>query len=78
MDNELDILNTVVGGIKIKDMSAMTFIQIVAKKIDGMRAYSADVVELTSLVSSPPMGRFMPDEEKIRIVKKLIKHGATF
>lgn len=71
MDNPIDILNMEIGGMKVKDMSSMTFIQWVAKKLNGLPAYKASTVELTSLVSNPPMSRLMPDEEKIRIINKM-------
>ena len=75
MDNEIDILNMVIGGIALRAMSAITFYQWLAKKLNNVRTYSADVVELTMLISSPPMGRTLPDDEKIRIIKKLQKIG---
>jgi len=75
MNNEIDILNTDIGGIILRDMTAITFYQWLAKKLNNINAYSADVVELTSLISSPPMSRKLPDDEKIRIIKKLQKIG---
>lgn len=73
MENPIDTLEIVIGGIKIKDMGAMSFYQWVAKKLNGVLAYKADTVELTMLVSNPPMSRTVPNEEKIRIIAKMRK-----
>ena len=69
--NELNILNTKIGETTIKEMSAMSFIQWLAKKLNEVPAYSSVTVELTGLITRPPVSRFMSDDEKIRIVKKL-------
>jgi hypothetical protein len=68
---EIDLLEMDVGGVKIKDMSTLTFFQWVAKKIDGVSAYSASSVELRGLVSNPPMSRFYPEDQKIAVIKKI-------
>jgi hypothetical protein len=73
--NEFQTLNIEIGGIKIKDMSAMTFLQWMANKLNGVKARSSDTVELTALISSPPMSRTMPEADKIKIIRKLIKLG---
>lgn len=75
MNNELDILDMNVGGTTLRDMSAMTFYQWMVKKLNEVPAYSADVVELTMLISSPPMSKTVPNDEKIRIIKKLQRIG---
>ena len=76
MENK-DILDTVAGGIPIRDMSAITFVNWVSSKIDGMPAYKAATTELAALVAQPPMSRIMPDEEKCRIVRRLLELGVT-
>lgn len=73
MNTEIDILNTVVGGMKIREMSAMTFLQYVAKKLNGVDAYSATSTELMMLVANPPMTRVMSDDAKLVIIEKLKK-----
>lgn len=73
--NEIDILDTNVGSMTIREMSAMSFYQWLAKKLNNVRAYSADVVELTGLISTPPMARHISDDEKVRVVRKLLKIG---
>lgn len=77
MDNPIDILEMDVGGIKVKDMTALSFYQYLARKISGLPAFKADVVELSALVASPPMTRSMPADEKIRLVKKLQSLGVS-
>lgn len=71
--SEIDILDTDIGGIKLKDATAMTVLQWLSKKLDNVKAYDASVVELTALLTNPPMSRTMPDEKKIEIVMKLRK-----
>ena len=71
--SEIDILNTDIGGIKLKDMTAITFFQWVAKKLNSVPAYNSATVELTALISQPPMTRFYADDEKLRIISKLKK-----
>jgi len=73
MSEELDILNIKVGQTTIKEMSAMSFIQWMSKKLNEVPSYDATTVELTGLISRPPMSRIMIDDEKIRIVRKLMK-----
>lgn len=75
IENEIDILNLNIGGMTLREMGTMVFLQWLAKKLNNLRAYSADVVELTTLISSPPMSRMFPEDEKIRIIKKLQKLG---
>lgn len=72
MLSEIDILETDLGGQKIKDMSSISFIGWLANKLNGVERYGK-AHELITLVSSPPMMNRMPDEEKIRIVRKLIE-----
>ena len=67
-----EILDTSIGGQILRDMSGISFTGWVAGKINGLPAYKASVVELTALVKSPPLGR-LPEEEKIKIVRKLIE-----
>jgi hypothetical protein len=53
-------------------MAALTFLQYVTKKINGVPAYSATNQELVAAVSHAPLGRTMPDSEKIRLVRKML------
>jgi hypothetical protein len=69
---ELEILDKVVGGMTIRDMPAMTFFQWIAKRLNDLPSYSAATVELTSLVTRPPMTRNYPDSEKIKLIRKMM------
>ena len=69
--NELEFLSLQIGGQKVSEMSSLSFLQWVGEKINGIRAFSADAVELTSLIQYPPMSRNMTKEKKIEILRKL-------
>jgi hypothetical protein len=73
--NEFEMLNLVVGGQKLKDMTAFGFLQWMANKLTNIKSFSPESIELTSLTQSPPMSKNMPDERKVDILKKLIKLG---
>lgn len=70
-DNEVAMLKLDLGGQTLAEMSAISFLQFVAKKLNGTVGGSAASAELRMLVSNPPMSRNIPDDEKIRIIRKL-------
>ena len=73
---EIDnILNTVIGGISIKEMTAITFMQFVLTKLNGQPRNDYRVIELSTLCNNPPMRRIMPNEEKIELLIKLKSLG---
>lgn len=67
-----EILDLVIGGMTVREMGAMSFLQWLSKKIDGVAAYRADTQEILMAVSHPPMSSSFPDSEKIRLIRKLI------
>ena len=71
--NEIEILDKDMGGIKLRDMSAITFFTWVARKLNGAKAHDVSVVELVRLVSNPPMSRTIPNDYKLEIINKLKK-----
>jgi hypothetical protein len=75
MSNEMDILAMDIGGMTLKEASAMSFLQWVAKKLNNMKAYSASATELSMLLSNPPMTRVMSDDQKLEIIAKMKKAG---
>ena len=75
--NELDMLNIVAGGQKLGEMSAFAFLQFVANKLNGVKSFAVEAVELTSLIRVPPMSKNMFPEKKIEILNKLLKLGIT-
>lgn len=67
-----DILDYPLGGTTIRDLGAISFMGWVADKLNGLPAYKAATVELTALVSSPPLGK-MPEGEKVKVIRKLLE-----
>lgn len=66
-----DILDYKIGDHTVRDISSSSYLHWVAKKIDGLQAYTAAVTELRYLLVAPTLG-IMPETEKIRIFRKLI------
>jgi len=71
MIEDKHILELVVGGEKLRDMSAITFLNWASEKLNNVPTYAAPAVELRSLVTNPPMSRVMSDEQKIWIWRRL-------
>ena len=67
-----EILDIKIGDQTVQELSALSFLHWVAKKIDGVPAYSASNQELVLAVSHAPLSNTMPDEEKIRLVRKML------
>jgi hypothetical protein len=61
------------GGQRIEDMTAFGFLSWMGNKLSNIKAFSADAVELTALIQSPPMSRSMPNSRKVEILRKLEK-----
>lgn len=68
-----EILDMTLGGITVRDMSAITFLGWLAGKLNGVPAYKAANQELVGLISQPPISRVMPEMEKCRIIRQLIE-----
>lgn len=66
-----DLLEMKIGGIALRDYTAAMFLQWLNGKLDGAPAYRAETQELILVASSVPMSRKMPDDEKIRLIRKL-------
>ena len=66
-----EILDYPLGGTTIREIGSISFLAWVANKINGASTYKASTQELLALVKSVPIGR-LPDNEKVRIVKKLL------
>jgi hypothetical protein len=71
-----EILDTNIGGITIRDITGLSFYSWVANKLDGAPTYKAATQELLALVRSAPMGT-VPEEEKLRVCRKLLEIGIT-
>ena len=72
-----EILDFKVGDQTIREMTAITFLHWLAKKIDNSSAYSAQIVELTMAISAPPVGQQMEESGKVELVNKLLRAGIT-
>lgn len=70
LDKEL--LDMSIGGQVVRDMSAITFLGVISERINGAPVYTADTQELLAAVRSAPIGRTMPDQEKVRLLRKLL------
>lgn len=66
------LLDYKIGGQVARDMTAITFLSIVAEKISGAPTYSAETQEVLSAVRGAPIGRVMADKEKVRLMRKLL------
>lgn len=66
-----EILDVKVGETTIREMGAIAFCHWITKKLDGTPTYRAATQELLMFASHPPMVRFLPEDEKIRYVRKL-------
>ncbi len=67
---DFELLNYKIGDMSLDEMTAITFLGWVAKKINGLEAKTPTMNELSMLVISPPMGR-MSIERKIEIIRKM-------
>lgn len=72
--SDIEILETDVGGQKIKDLSALAFIGFISRKIDGQISSPA-IRELSMLVSAPPLTGRLSDDSKIDMCRKLERVG---
>lgn len=70
LDKEL--LDMKIGGLVVREMSAITFLGVISERLNGAPTYTADTQELLSAVRGAPMGRNMADQEKVRLLRKLL------
>lgn len=70
LKEDFNILDKNIGGITLREMSAITFTQWVMKKIDGLSYNNPKVREISAL-NSTVFSRTLPDEKKLEIVNKL-------
>ncbi len=75
--HDKDILDFKVGDTTIRDMTALTFLQWISKKIDGYPSYKGAIVELSLAISNPPIMQKMEDNGKITLVRKMLSAGIT-
>ncbi len=75
---DIEILELNLGGIMLKDMTALTFFGWLAKKMNNV-AITNDprLGELRMAIANPPMMPKVADETKIKYVRNLIALGIT-
>ncbi len=71
---EYDILTREIGGVTLHDMTAITFVGFIAKKLNNIDTFNADAQALSQMVKNPPMGK-MSDESKLEAVNRLERLG---
>ncbi len=71
-----EILDFPIANLTIRSIGSMSFMSWVINKINGAPTYKAATQEILALTKNPPLGR-IPDEEKVRIVKKLLELDIT-
>jgi len=74
--NDKEILDYVMPntGTTIRDFGSISFMGMVANKINGVPSYSSTTQELLLLVKNPPIGR-MGESQKVEIIRKLLSLG---
>ena len=76
--SDIQVLELVLGGVMLKDMTALTFFGWLAGKLNGVPiTNNPDLNELRMAIASPPMMAKVADETKIKYVRKLIALGIT-
>lgn len=71
---DFEITKLVLGGMPLVEMSSITFLGWVAKKINSQSVNSPTLSELGTLIMHPPIGK-MTIENKLEIIRKLEKLG---
>jgi hypothetical protein len=71
-----DILDFKIANTTVREIVGMSFMAWILNKINGAPVYKAATQELLALSKNPPMGR-IPDEEKVRLVRKLLELDIT-
>ncbi len=73
---DIEILEMNLGGVVLKDMTALTFFGWLAGKLNNVPiTNNPDLNELRMAVASPPMMPKVADETKIKLVRKLLALG---
>ena len=71
---DFEVINCVICGSPLKDLSSITFLGWVAKKINGQQTNSPTLSELGMMVAHPPIGK-MSVENKLEVIRKMEKLG---
>lgn len=71
-----EILDFAIANTTVRDIGSMSFMSWILGKVNGVQTYKAATQELLALSKNPPLGR-IPDEEKVRLVRKLLELDVT-
>jgi hypothetical protein len=75
---DIQILETVLGGVMLKDMTALTFFGWLAGKLNNVPITNdGNLNELRTAIAHPPFMPRVADETKIKYVRKLITLGIS-
>lgn len=73
---DIQILELMLGGIRLKDMTALTFFGWLAGKLNNVPITNDPKLnELRMAIANPPMMPRVADETKIKYVRNLIALG---
>ena len=73
---DIEILELYLGGVKLKDMTALTFFGWLAGKLNGVTITNdGRLNELRMAIASPPLMPRVADATKIKYVRNLIAIG---
>lgn len=74
--SDIQILEADLGGVMLKDVSALTFFSWLAGRLNGVAITNdAKLNELRAAVAMPPMMPRVADETKLKYVRHLIDLG---
>lgn len=75
---DIEILELNLGGVVLKDMSALTFFGWLAGKMNNVPITNdSNVSELRMSIANPPIMPKVANETKIKLVRKLMAIGVT-
>lgn len=76
MMSDIEILEMKLGGILVKEMTAITFFGWLAGKLNNVPITNIPALnELRMAVATPPMMPRLADESKIKYIRKLMDLG---
>ncbi len=74
--SDIEILEMNLGGVILKDMTALTFFGWLAKKLNGVTITNDPKLnELRMAIANPPMMPKLAEESKIKYVRNLLALG---
>lgn len=76
--SDIELLETKLGGVVLKEMTALTFLGWLSGKLNGVTITNdPNLAELRTAIAAPPMAPRMSDDTKLRYVRKLMAIGIS-